>query len=201
MFTNGNLTGLSAWLARLLSILLALSMLAPAMPALAAPAEKIDWDDCYWTYEVKRGDSLRSISNKYGVNPGSIVDETELDRPYTIYVGQRLCIPRRNIKNAPTVSTTQRNAFAVYFTAGRDGSDILIYTYNYPRTTVMVKGENAGNSSWKLVDIGRINISSGGNRKTWRLRLPTELRVVNLLVCLKDRRSGYLQCVKPRSGD
>jgi hypothetical protein len=98
------------------------------------------------------------------------------------------------------VSTSQRNAFAVYFTAGRDGNDILVYTYNYPRTTVLVKGENNGNSSWKLVDIGRINISSSGNRKTHRLRLPTELRVVNLLICLKDRRTGYLQCVKPRSG-
>ena len=200
MFTSTSPKDSSGWLARLLSILLALSMLVPAVPAFAAPAEAIDWDDCWWTYEVKRGDSLRSISNKYGINVGSIVDETELDPPYTIYVGQRLCIPKKNIKNAPSVSTSRRNAFAVYFTAGRDGNDILVYTYNYPKTTVLVKGENNGNSSWKLVDIGRINISSSGNRKTVRLRLPTELRVRNLLICLKDRKTGYLQCVKPRSG-
>jgi LysM repeat protein len=200
MFTRGNLTSPSGWLARLLGILLALSMLAPAMPALAAPAAKVDWEDCWWTYEVKRGDSLRSISNKFGINAGSIVDETELDPPYTLYVGQRLCIPRKNIKDAPTISTSRRNAFAVYFTAGRDGNDILVYTYNYPKVSVLVKGENAGNSSWKLVDIGRINIASAGNRKTWRFRLPTELRVKKLLICLKDKKSGYLQCVTPRSG-
>lgn len=200
MFTRGNLTSPSGWIARLLGILLALSLLASAMPALAAPAAKVDWEDCWRTYEVKRGDSLRSISSKFGINAGSIVHETELDPPYTLYVGQRLCIPRKNVKDAPTISTSRRSAFAVYFTAGRDGSDILVYTYNYPKVTVLVKGENAGKSGWKLVDIGKINIASAGNRKTWRFRLPTELRVIKLLICLKDKKSGYLQCVSPRSG-
>ena len=111
-----------------------------------------------------------------------------------------MCIPKKNIKNPPNVSTKQRNAYAVYFTAGRDGNDILVYTYNYPNTTVLVKGENAGNSSWKLVDIGKINIASTGNRKLLRFRLPTELRVKKLLICLKDKRGGYLQCITPRSG-
>jgi LysM repeat protein len=200
MFTSANPKGYSGWLARILGILLALSLLASTMPALAAPTAKIDWEDCWYTYEVKRGDNLRSISNKFGINVGSIVDETEMDPPYTIYVGQRLCIPKKNIKNAPNVSTSRRNAYAVYFTAGRSGNDILVYTYNYPKTTVLVKGENAGNSSWKLVDIGKINIAAAGNRKVWRFRLPSELRVKKLLICLKDRRTGYLQCVSPRSG-
>jgi LysM repeat protein len=200
MFISVSPEGYPGWLARVLGILLALSLLAPALPASAAPAEKIDWDDCWYTYEVKRGDTLRSISNKFGINVGSIVDETEMDPPYTIYVGQRLCIPKKNIQDAPNVSSKQRNAYAVYFTAGRDGNDILVYTYNYPNTTVLVKGENAGNSSWKLVDIGKINIAAAGNRKTWRFRLPTELRVKKLLICLKDKRTGNLQCVTPRSG-
>ena len=200
MFTSASPKGYSGWLARVLAILLALSLLASAMPALAAPAAKIDWDDCYWTYEVKRGDNLRSISNKFGINAGSIVENTELEPPYTIYVGQRLCIPKKNMKNPPSVSSSRRNAFAVYFTAGRSGNDILVYTYNYPKTSVLVKGENAGKSGWKLVDIARINIASAGNRKTWRFRLPSELRVPKLLICLKDNRTGYLQCVAPRSG-
>ena len=200
MFTSASHKGVSGWLARILGILLALSLLASTMPALAAPAATVDWEDCWWTYEVKRGDNLRTISNKFGINVGSIVDETEMDPPYTIYVGQRLCIPKKNIKNPPNVSTKQRNAYAVYFTAGRDGNDILVYTYNYPNTTVLVKGENAGNSSWKLVDIGKINIASTGNRKLLRFRLPTELRVKKLLICLKDKRGGYLQCITPRSG-
>ena len=200
MVTSASPKGLSGWIARALGLLLALSLLASAMPALAAPAASIDWEDCWYTYEVKRGDNLRNIASKFGINPGSIVHDTELDPPYTIYVGQRLCIPKKNVNDAPSVTTKQRNAFAVYFTAGRDGNDILVYTYNYPSTTVLVKGENAGNSSWKLVDIAKINIAATGNRKTWRFKLPTELRVKKLLICLKDKRTGYLQCVTPRSG-
>jgi len=202
MITSARLKGSSGWIARLLGIVLALSLLASALPqpVSAAPAASFDWDDCWYVYEVKRGDNLRTIGNKFGINPGSIVDETEMDPPYTIYVGQRLCIPKKNITNAPKVSTKQRNTFAVYFTAGRDGNDILVYTYNYPNTTVLVKGENAGNSSWKLVDIGKINIAAAGNRKVWRFRLPTELRVKKLSICLKDKRTGYLQCIAPRTG-
>jgi LysM repeat protein len=201
MFTSSSPKGLSGWIARVLGIVLALSLLASVMPLpVSAAPLAFDEDDCWWTYEVKRGDNLRTISNKFGINVGSIVHDTELDPPYTIYVGQTLCIPKKNLNDAPNVTTRQRNAFAVYFTAGRDGNDILIYTYNYPNTSVLVKGENAGNSSWKLVDIGRINIASAGNRKTWRFRLPTELRVRKLLICLKDKRGGHLQCVTPRSG-
>ena len=183
------------------ALLLALSLLATAFPtlALAAPAGA-DEDDCKRPYEVKRLDTLNKIARYYGVNVASIADENDMDRPFTIYVGMRLCIPRKNIKNAPKVASKYASAYSVYFVAGRDGNDILIYTYNYPKTTVLVKGENGGKSGWKLVSIGEINIGNVGNRKTLRFRLPTELRVKKLIICLKDTQTGYLQCVSPRRG-
>jgi len=198
---SANSNGLSGWFIRGLAILLAVSLLASALPLpVSAASLAADDDECKRSYEVKRGDTLRSIGRKFGVNVGSIVDENEMDPPYTIYLGQRLCIPKKNIKNPPKVSNTRANAFSVYFTAGRSGNDILVYIYNYPKISVDLKGVNAGSSTWKPIDIATINIAHEGLRKTLRFRLPTKLRVKNLLICLKSKSTGYLQCVTPRTG-
>jgi len=183
-----------------IALLLALSLLASAFPQPASAAPSAADDDCKRRYEVKRLDTLNKIARWYGVNVASIADENDMDRPFTIYVGMSLCIPRKNIKNAPKVTSKYASAYAVYFVAGRAGNDILIYTYNYPKTTVLVKGENGGKSGWKLVNIGEINIARTGNKKTFRFRLPTELRVKKLIICLKDTQTGHLQCVSPRRG-
>jgi LysM repeat protein len=191
---------LHQWLQAGLAVILVLSMLAISFPQAASAAPVAADDDCKRPYEVKRLDTLNKISRFYGINVASIVAENDMDKPYTIYVGQQLCIPKKNISGAPKIASKYANAYAVYFVAGRSGNDILIYTYNYPKTTVSVKGENAGKSGWKLVTIGEINIARVGNGKTMRFRLPTELRVKKLLICLKDMTTGHLQCVYPRSG-
>lgn len=189
---------LSFWISRGVTILLALSLLAAFIPQPASA--KYDPDDCAYTYEVRRGATLTSIARAYGTQPKQIVYINEMDPPYTIYVGQRLCIPEKDKKDLSKLASKYANAAAVYFTAGRSGNDIIIYTYNYPKTTVQIKGENAGASGWKLVDIGTINIARIGNRQVLRFRLPPELRVKKLLICLKSKKSGYLQCVTPRTG-
>jgi len=198
--TEANPKRLSFWISRGVAILLALSLLAAILPQPAAAA-KYDPDDCAYIYEVRRGATLSSIARAYGTTPKQIVYINEMDPPYTIYVGQRLCIPDRDKKNLSKLATKYASAAAVYFTAGRSGNDIIIYTYNYPKTTVQIKGENAVASGWKLVDIGTLNIARVGNRQSLRFRLPTELRVKKLLICLKSKNTGYLQCVTPRTGD
>ena len=191
---------MNQWLHTRLSVFLALSLLVIAIPWVASAAPSAADDDCKTPYYVKRLDTLNKISRYWGVNVASIAEESNMDSPFTIYVGQRLCIPKKNIKNATKVASKYASAYAAYFVAGRSKNDILIYTYNYPKTTVLVKGENAGKSGWKLVDIATINIAKTGNNKTFRFRLPSELRVKNLLICLKDKTTGHLQCVYPRSG-
>lgn len=193
--------GLVGWFIRGLAILLAVSLLASALPLpVSAASLAANDEDCKRSYEVKRGDTLRSIGRKFGVNANSIAEENEMDPPFTIYLGQRLCIPRRNISDARKVSSTRANAFAVYFTAGRSGNDILLYVYNYPKITVQLRGVNVGGGGWKSVDIARINLAHEGLRETLRFRLPSDLRVVHLLICLKSKSTGYLQCVVPRTG-
>ena len=188
----------SSRFARWLAILLALSLLVSVLPQAVLAAPPAADDDCKRPHEVARTDTLNKISKRYGVSVATIVEENDMDPPYTIYVGQSLCIPKKTKSGLPKISSKNANAYAVYFVASRAGNDIIVYTYNYPKTTVLVKGENAGDSAWKLVDIGKINIATQGNRKAIRFKLPTELRVKKLMICLKSKSSGYLQCVYQR---
>lgn len=185
-------------MARWLAILLVLSLLVSMLPqgVLAAPLDAKD--DCKRSYEVTRTDTLKKIARRFGVSVATIVAENDMKKPYTIYIGQRLCIPKRTKKGLSNLPSKNTNTYAVFFVASRAGNDIIIYTYNYPKTTVLVKGENAGDSKWKLVDIGKINIATQGNRKAIRFKLPPELRVKKLMICLKDKSSGNLQCVYQR---
>lgn len=199
MYTKeANPKHLSFRISRGVAILMALSLLAVFIPQ--PVSANYDPDKCAYIYEVRRGATLTSIAKAYGTAPNQIAYINDMDRPYTIYVGQKLCIPEKDKKGLSKLASKYADAAAVYFTAGRSGNDIIIYTYNYPETTVLIKGENAGASGWKLVKIGSINIAKIGNQHSLRFQLPTELRVPNLLICLKSKNTGYLQCITPRTG-
>jgi LysM repeat protein len=196
--TEVNPKRLSFWISRGVAIFLALSLLAGFIPQTASA--KYDPDDCDYIYNVRRGATLTSIAKAYGTSPNQIVYANDMDRPYTIYVGQKLCIPEKDKKGLSKLASKYADAVAVHFTAGRSGNNIIVYTYNYPKTKVLIKGENAGASGWKLVNIGSFNIAKVGNQHSLRFKLPTELQVANLLICLKSMNTGYLQCVTPRTG-
>ena len=71
----------------------------------------------------------------------------------------------------------------------------MVQPSNYPKTTVWVKGDNAGDSARKYFKIGRINTKVTGNTRVF-LKLPTDLKTAKSLnVCLKDITSDYVQCV------
>jgi hypothetical protein len=184
--------------ARALCILLVIALFAVLLPG-AASASPLATTTCKKTYEVKRGDTLNSIGSKTGIPAKDIVYFNGWKSPYTIYVGQRICLPTGKVSDAPKLENKYANAPAAHFTAGRSGKEILVYTFTYPKTTVLVKVDNAGDSVRKLINVGVI--SSVVNGKTYRFKLPAELQKASKLqICLKDRTTGYLQCVVPRSG-
>ncbi len=189
------------WLSRGLGILLILSLLAALLPlnVLAAPAAATK---CTTTYEVKRGDTLAKIGNRFGYAPNQIVYVNKSwVKPYTIYVGQRICIPEKKSKDAPKLDSKYANAAAAHFVAGRTVDSVLIYTYTYPKTTVIVRVANAGDPNRKFYSVGTINIASIGNNRSIKFKLPSALKNARQLqVCLKDRTTSYLQCVYPRTG-
>jgi LysM repeat protein len=188
------------WLARLFGILLTLVLLAALLPQQisAAPAAAAK---CTPTYQVRRGDTLKKIGDRFGFEARQITYLNNWNPPYTIYVGQNICIPEKNDSSAPKIDNQYINIPAAYFTAGRSGSNLLIYTYTYPKTTVLVKVRDASSAGKNFYNVGSINIAQVGNGKTSRLKLPAQLQnAKQLQVCLKDRTSSYLQCVYPRSG-
>lgn len=189
---------LSYWLPRALGILLILTLLVSILPvkALASPQKATA---CKPSYQIRRNDTLSNIGRLYGVNPNQIVLINNMNYPYTIYVGQNICIPTTNQSGAPKLENKQLNAPAVYFTAGRAGDILMIYAYNYPKTNVIVRVQNANNPQKNLTTIGKITQILNG--KTYRLKLPGDLQKASrLFVCLKDRTTSYLQCTYPRSG-
>jgi LysM repeat protein len=200
MYTNTQRTVISNWPVKVFGILLILALLTAMLPQqiLAAPTAKAK---CTPTYQVKRGDSLKKIGDRFGYDARQIVYINSWNPPYTIYVGQNICIPEKNDSSAPKIDNKYINALAAYFTAGRSGANILIYTYTYPKTSVLVKVRDASGAGKNFYNVGSINIAQVGNGKTSRFKLPAQLQnAKQLQVCLKDRTTSYLQCAYPRSG-
>lgn len=183
---------LTATRTKILIMLVIVGLLVAMLPAGAFAAAK-----CDSTYEVKRGDTLTSIGKKFDYAANQIVYANKLGKPnYTIYVGQRLCIPESKDSNAPKVDSKYANAAAAYFTAGRTTDSVLIYAYNYPKTNVIIRGASAPNTERKFYEIAKMTLQSN---KAFKFKLPAELKNVKTLqVCLKDRTTSYLQCVNVR---
>lgn len=72
----------------LLSILLVLALLASALPQMPAAAVT-----CKFKHKVEAGDTIHYLANLYGVTWEEIAEANDLQPPYTITVGQVLCIP------------------------------------------------------------------------------------------------------------
>jgi LysM repeat protein len=200
MYTSTNHYRLSRWSARIFCILVILALLTAVMPR-ELTAAALAKNTCEQTYQVKRGDTLQKIGERFGFAPNQIVYVNSLTSPYTIYVGQKLCIPEKVESSAPKIDSKFTNSTAAYFTAGRSGADILIYTYNYPKTSVLVKARDANQTAKNFFTLGSINIAQTGNGRTFRVKTPVSLqKAKQLQICLKDLTTSYLQCVYPRSG-
>jgi hypothetical protein len=179
---------LKTWISRVLVALLALSLLAGALPQTASAAAR-----CAAAYTVRQGDTLATIGKKFDIKPYSIAVENKMAVPYPIFVGQRLCIPDKDSNGS--LAGKYANALAAYFTAGFTPAGIYIQPSNYPKNPVWVKGDNAADKVTSFVKIGRLNARATGNSRV-TFTLPTELKKAKTLtICLKDILSDYNQCV------
>ena len=137
---NTHPTHRSKWLARIFAILLVASLLAALVPSAGLAAST----DCSHRFEVRRGSTLAGIAKAFGYTAAQIVDKNDLKKPYTIYVGQSLCIPTKSEK-VPKVDSKYANAPAAWFVSGRTSNgQLIVITYNYPKTTVKIKVDKSG---------------------------------------------------------
>jgi LysM repeat protein len=176
---------------KILIILVVAGLLAAMLPASIVSAAK-----CDTPYAVKRGDTLASIGKNFGFAANQIVQASKLGKPYTIYVGQTLCIPESKDKNAVKVDSKYTSLPAAYFTASRSGDSVVVYTFTYPKTTVLIKAASAPNTARNFSNIAKV---ATVNNRAMKFKLPDTLKNAKTLqICLKDRTTSYLQCVNTR---
>lgn len=122
-------------LQRLLGILFVLAILSALVP-LATSAEPSQQGPII--YYVRYGDTLFSISQRYGTTVPAIMQANGLTSDY-IYAGQRLIIPPYPITPGPTLTPfpTPSNFDCTYTVAYRDTIFSIGYRYGVPYQVLM----------------------------------------------------------------
>ena len=72
-------------------------------------------------YTVRRGDTLYSISRRYGVDMSTVVRLNALEAPYAIKPGQRLALPAPVVVSAPASAAASQPGIMVPVAAAMPG--------------------------------------------------------------------------------
>lgn len=179
--------------AKAVSLLIALALLAAAVPqpVLAAPAAQT----CAKSYTVVSGDTLSAIADKNGTTLAALATLNNLKEPYTLTVGQVLCLPA----TATTTTTTDAESTAASsgpdFSIEWEGNQIQISTTGFPtKSTFYVKVSEDKYKITKWTKVGRLHTKKTGAVEAI-FRLPKGFRNVNTLnICIKNASSDAVLC-------
>ena len=180
-----------------LSIFILLSLLAAMIPQPAFAADPAQ-TACVAKHTVKSGETVSSIAATYGVTWLELAQANNLKDPYTIFVGQVLCIPE-GATTTPDDSgdgTTTGTSQGPTFTVTEDNNFLNIKTVGYPKSQshIVKVGKTQLRWSWvRLVVIGRFATDENGNSNAY-IRLPKEYRDTEIYVCLKNAFTDKIQC-------
>lgn len=182
------------WLVMAVASLLVVSLLAVSLPTSvhAAPAAKIS---CAFDYRVRKGDTLAKIASRYGVKPVDIVRVNKMHKPYSIFVGQRICIPNISKEGFKDIPKVNANALAGYFVVSWNPKGIKIQATNFPKkNNYYVKVDDLKDGIKKWIKLGTFRTTKKGSNSRI-FKLPPELQgAVSLKVCLKNARTNSLTC-------
>lgn len=182
------------FIAKVLAFLLTLALIAGAFPqvAVAAPAPSTTVT-CVKYHNVESGDTLSAISVKYDVSIAELAAANNLQEPYTLFVGQRLCIPG---STTSTTTTTTTSSTKTGWTATREGNYLVITVTNFPKKAnyyvKIKKGILAVNAPWVKIGIYRTKKNTDVTRY---FRLPKNFTEPALFtVCLKNAKTDAVLC-------
>jgi hypothetical protein len=160
------------------SALLAVGLLAGAFPnsALAADA------DCQKTITVGAGQSIYRISREEGVSVNRIANANNLEAPYKLIAGQKLCIPK-----TPEPSSNFK------WTPTYDGTQVTVDGTNFKKQyAFFVKARE--NDTSKFIKLGKA-VSGKDGTMDFKKKVPASLMdLPKITVCLKDGHTNYLTC-------
>jgi len=181
---------------KFVSIFLTVALLVGVLPqvALAAPAPSL-LQTCAKYHTVASGDTVSSISVTYDVSITEIATANNLKEPYTLFVGQRLCIPG-SATTTTTGSTSTSDSKKTGFTVERQGNNLVITATNYPKKSnfyvKLKKGRVSSSEPWVKLGILRTKKNS---EITKTFKLPKSFyNTAQFQVCLKNAKSDALSC-------
>jgi LysM repeat protein len=174
------------------SVLMVLALMAVVLPQQHAGAVVLA-ATCSTYHTVASGETLSSIALKYNVTTQELAAANELKEPYTIFVGQRLCIPGNP---ATPVATDTSSTSGPTFTAkaGTEPFTVLITTIGYPvKSPYFVRASRADQTA-SSVKLGTMKTNKKGVA-TRQFRLPREFRNVSSMnICLKNAYTDAVEC-------
>ena len=182
-------------------VMLAVVLIALAVSMLPQPTQAADLAQtaCVTKHTVVAGETLSSIASEYGITWQELADANNLTDPYTIYVGQVLCIPEGAETPEDADDSSESTAsgtgprFDVEFV---DDVYIRIGVAEYAanQSHLVKAGEFVQRWAFtRLAVIDRFRTDKNGNADVL-VRLPQDYRDVPLIICLKNAFTDKTQC-------
>lgn len=185
---------------KMLAVLLALALLAASLPPEPAAARSTAAATCVKNYTVVSGDTLSKIALTFDVAQQDLITANDLKSPYTIFVGQTLCIPGTATTTATTTSTSSSDK-SPKLVVTIANNHIEVTAVNFPKKNIYyVKAGEKDFIYGKWIKLGRIKARKDGTLYGLFLE-PKGLRnSVVVEVCLKNAVTDEATCTRVRQG-
>lgn len=183
-------------LSGLVSLVLALALLAVSLPQPAAA------QTCSRNHTVAAGETVSNIAETYKVTVTELATANNLKEPFTIYIGQVLCIPASTTATTTTTSTTAGSSSTSNtrtLLVAISGNKILISADNYPKqNSYNVRVGEKRSTFGKWIRLGRVRTTKEGSVDATFL-FPKGLRNSRVIdVCLKNLVTDDISCARVR---
>jgi len=179
----------------ILVVLLVAAQPGAAQAASQSPASAVK-STCERWYTVRSNDTLGTIASRFGIEPYQVVNSNDLRSPYTIYMGQKLCIPKAAIHADQLKKLPKKylNQGAASFNASWSPAGIVIKPLNFPvKSSLLVKVDDLGDPAAQWVKLGVFTTRKGV--KQYSFRLPRDLQDAHqLTVCVKNLNTDLRMC-------
>jgi LysM repeat protein len=178
---------------KILVFLLILAFLGASWPQATASAAE---SDCQETYTVQSGDYLIKIAAQYGgISYLEIAEANDLQPPYTVSRGQKLCIP---FKGSAGSSGSSSASASGDITSKKQGSKLEVSVKNLGKNAFYyVRVDNANKTGYEWFKIGVLK-TDDDREGEGSYSLPDELdQATAFNVCLKHTVNDDLICDDP----
>lgn len=178
-----------------LSLFLVLALLAASAPgALAAPLAAT----CVKNYVVQSGDTISGIAQTYKLTVAELAAANNLKEPYTLFIGQQLCIPGTATTTTSTTSTSSSSSnkpISVEFGTNTITVEFTKLTKNNAYMVKVMKVER-GELDW--VKLGKIKADKKGDGSA-TFKMPRRLRDATYFqICAKNLTDNKVVCARFR---